>query len=101
MYRPQLTVRPGQELLREINDIGEKYALTNAEVCRQLMVFGLDEYRKGKRTIQPIEDHRSSRLCGQAISIVKRGRSTKETGVESMYPATLGFTPAKDVMSDE
>ncbi|GEM_PF-5732797 len=83
--KPYLNFRTSQETMSHIVAIGEQQNLTNADVVRQLAMYGLKRYQAGdfrltKRTQQGNEelDKRSLRACGQKISSSRRMRDKKE-----------------------
>lgn len=85
--KPYLNFRTSQETMDDIVAIGEAENLTNADVARQLAMYGLKRYQAGdfrltKRTQQGSEalDKRSLRECGQKISKKRAGRSVKFGG---------------------
>jgi hypothetical protein len=88
---PQITCRPGEVLLDEIDCIVEVTKLSRAEVVRQLTVAGLNQLREGRLVLaQPgivpktgKPDRRKSRECGEKISAKRRGRTYKIVGDEN------------------
>jgi len=85
---PQITCRPGEALLDEIDLIAFETKLSRAEIVRQLTVAGLNQYREGRlvfampgivpKTGKP--DRRKSQQCGLKISMKRRGCTYKIVG---------------------
>lgn len=84
---PQVTMRPGPELYAQIKAMGERFDLTDAEVCRQLLVSGFVSFQEGRCKIKKCSSKISSRKCGLAISLKKKGRCQKKDGSLTMSPA--------------
>ncbi len=85
--KPYLNFRTSQETMDAIVAIGDAENLTNADVARQMAMYGLKRYQAGdfqliKRTNQGNEevDKRSSRECGRKISKQRAGRPIKSVG---------------------
>lgn len=101
---PQITCRPGEALLDEIDCIADETKLSRAEVVRQLTVAGLNQYREGRlvfaivlKTGKP--DRRRTRECGQKISAKRRGRTYKIIGDEN-EPASASDTSFRSAYND-
>ena len=104
---PQITCRPGDALLDEIDRIVDETKLSRAEVVRQLTVAGLNRYRKGclvfaqpgivPKTGKP--DRRRTRECGRKISMKRRGRTYKLVGDEN-GPSPVSDTSFRSADND-
>jgi hypothetical protein len=96
---PQITCRPGEILLDEIDCIVDETRLSRAEVVRQLTVAGLDQYREGRLVFVQPGDRRKTRECGQKISARRRGRTYKIVGDE-IKPTLASDTSFRSVNND-
>jgi len=104
---PQITCRPGEVLLDEIDHIVDETKLSRAEVVRQLTVAGLTRYREGclvfaqpdivPKTGKP--DRRRTRECGRKISAKRRGRTYKLVGDEN-GPSPVSDTSFRSADND-
>jgi hypothetical protein len=70
----QISVRPSLELLQDVEAISKEYQLSNAEVLRQLLVEGLQSFKKGRLTITPAKNLRFTRATSLKISKKISGR---------------------------
>ena len=96
---PQITCRPGEILLDEIDCIVDETRLSRAEVVRQLTVAGLDQYREGRLVFAQPGDRRKTRECGQKISAKRRGRTYKIIGDEN-EPTPISDTSFRSADND-
>lgn len=74
MRNRQISLRPSSELLQEVEAIGEEFNLSDADVLRQLVTSGLQNFREGKCTIAPARTIWNKRTTAQKISKKISGR---------------------------
>lgn len=90
----QISVRPSEKLLIDVETICVEYQLSNAEAVRQLLEAGLKVYKEGKLTIVPAKNRVSTRLTSLKISEKITGRVVN-IGVLHDTPA-LGTFPVRN-----
>ena len=88
----QISVRPSQELLAEIEKLGEEFQLSDADVVRQMMVLGLSVYKAGGYVFKPAKNTKYGRDLAKRIS--KRvGGHSRNVGAYEPTAAPLEKTP--------
>lgn len=92
MRLQHFTIRPSVELHDKVQAMGEELDLTDAELCRQLLVYALEAYDKGECKIVKSPGMRS-RETSLLISKKKKGR--KQIIGITMRPAP-GTLPTKE-----
>lgn len=99
MRNRQISLRPSPELLLDIEAIGEEYQLSDADVLRQLVIVGLQNFKAGKVTITRAKNKWSSRVTSGKISEKIRGRIVN-CGANEKPPA-VNTLPTKESLLNE
>lgn len=71
----QISIRPSAELLLSIEQIGEEFEISDAEVVRQLLSVGLQIYLSGGYAVKAAQNGKSTRATAKKISDKITGRS--------------------------
>lgn len=92
MRNRQISLRPSKELLQEVEAIGEEYQLSDADVLRQLVIVGLQNFKEGKFAITRAKNKWSSRVTSGKIREKIAGRVVN-CGANEKPPAARNPLP--------